>query len=171
MSLTAAERQRKRRQLRDEGKHDSYRERQNEINTKCRDGQKSRNLKDGTSRKTVRRAVVRKRVLKCRALREATLTATSANSPLPFKSSVALGKATRRARLNSASCAAVHPKEENSRDPQAVRLLCRITCKGTIRQNTISTESVEAVKSFYQPDDIRRQAPGRKAGVTFCHLQ
>ena len=33
MPLTAAERQRKRRQkLRDEGKHDAYRDRQNEIN-------------------------------------------------------------------------------------------------------------------------------------------
>ena len=56
---------------------------------------------------------------------------------------------------SSASCAAVHPKEENSRHPQTVRLYAVSLAKeqsGRIPEHkgAISTESIEAAKSFYQ---------------------
>ena len=59
---------------------------------------------------------------------------------------------------SSASCAAVHPKE-NSRHPQTVRLYAVSLAKeqsGRIPEHkgAIFTESIEAAKSFYQRDDI-----------------
>ena len=90
------------------------------------------------------------------------LTATTpTNSNLPFKSAVALGKATTTAK-RAQHC--VLPSTRNRK--KAVIRKLRDVCQkrtplneqsGTAHEHKGVPETIEAVQSFYQRDDISRQ--------------
>ena len=101
-------------------------------------------------------------MIKCRALKKATLTATPTKSSLPFKSSMAFGKATTRARR------ALHRAQPSTRRRRTavIRKLCASYAVSPAKEQSgrmpehegaISMESIEAGKFFYQRDDISRQ--------------
>ena len=145
------------------------------MNSKFRVSQKSKELSlTKSARETLQeknRNAGRKRVQKYRALKRAATTPT--NSIRPFKSAVTLGKATTRAKR------ALHgalPSTPNRRKAviRKLRDVFQDTSPakeqpGSANENkpwALSAETIDSVQSFYQRDDISRQAPGRKDVVT-----
>ncbi|KAJ8277155.1 hypothetical protein GJAV_G00072040 [Gymnothorax javanicus] len=174
MPLTAAERQRKRRQrLRAEGNYDDYCKRQNEIKRKSRDAQKAREqmlpMSEQIKLVMERRELVKKRVIKHRALKRARAKMTPVGKASPaFNSPCALGKANLKAKR-----ALQHPLPQTPKRKKAV-----IKIEGDASQSpekdqatkrpvaALSEETIEAVRLLFARDNISRQAPAGKNVTT-----
>ena len=101
MPLTPAERQRRRRQKLKEGKYEEYKNRHRAIAQKSRDKKKDQLQRLCQQRRETvqrqQREATRKRVAKCRALKKEKENSV-ADSTLPFSSTIALARATARAK-------------------------------------------------------------------------
>lgn len=168
MALTAAERQKRRREkLKNEGKYENYKKKNRAEAKKSRD--KKRNdlakLPKSVQNKVKReiRENVRKRVEKCRA----KCQGPSSNVTTPFKNNKTLGKAVSRAkrslpmspRKKKAVIKKLFESEIGQTDtPSSPHI--------TDNSKRIPIETVTLVKQFYIQDDVSRQAPGRKDVTT-----
>ena len=174
MALTAAERQRKRRQkLKEEGKYEDYKKKNKAEAEKSRTKNKQTVAKFPqlmqAKIKKQSRENVKRRVAKCRALkREKDVPLDPAS--LPYKNSSALGKATARAKRSL-------PSTPRRRKAVVRRLFltevsdnCPPSTSTTThtRSTALPTATAQQVHQFYERDDISRQAPGRKDVITVC---
>ncbi|CAB3988659.1 Hypothetical predicted protein [Paramuricea clavata] len=160
MALTAAERQRRRREkLKQQGKYEEYKSHHREIAQKSRDKKKDMLENLSQQRREIfqreQREATRKRVAKCKALKKEK-EKESVVTP-PFVSAVAFSRATAKRALKNAlpksprRRKAVHRKlYESELDGSSISS----STDSPKRSDALSDELVELVQTFYQRDDI-----------------
>lgn len=169
MALTAAEKMKRHRQkLKDQGKYDDYKKKHKEEAQKYREKKKKQlsklrqelreDLKSEERRKT------RERVAKCRALKK---TQNENQSPTVYRSVKSLGKATNRVKKSL-------PQSPRKRIVVVRKLFETFVGDSSSQESNsqksntlaLSPETIDLVKSFYERDDVSRQAPGLKDVTT-----
>jgi hypothetical protein len=166
MMLTASQRQAKRRQkLKDENLYEDYKRKEalRKRLKRAENKKKERELPAGEQAKiqAVRRKQIRERVAKHRAAKN--LNVNTPTSPA-FKTTQALGRAVSKAKRALIPSLPTTPKRKQAVWQSLVRKYGESPVAETTptRSTAISEETQKTVQTFYQRDDISRQAPGRK---------
>lgn len=172
MVLTDAERQKRRREkLKNKGQYADYLKKHAEYSRKCHLRQqcalRQLTLSEQKVIKTNKRERTRERVRKCRALKAARQETAKENGvqPVVFNSAEALAKAMARAKKALQSALPRSPRR-NEIVRQKLFPATVVSVKQTRRTSAVSENTVSLVKKFYERDDVRRIAPGRKDFMT-----
>ncbi|KAG8191919.1 hypothetical protein JTE90_007719 [Oedothorax gibbosus] len=170
--LTAAERQRKRREkLKKDGQYEEYKKKHSLLMKKHRQvkADKVSKLPVAVQKelKELEKKKVRERVAKCRRNKSVKQPAENKSSPCKiYKSTSALGKAVARARRALPNS----PRHKEIVVRQLFSSECNIdlttsfnSSKSTSNHaNAINSDTKIKIEEFYERDDISRMAPGRK---------
>ncbi|KAG8180664.1 hypothetical protein JTE90_020890 [Oedothorax gibbosus] len=174
--LTAAERQRKRREkLKKDGQYEEYKKKHSLLMKKHRQvkADKVSKLPVAVQKelKELEKKKVRERVAKCRRNKSVKQPAENKSSPCKiYKSTSALGKAVARARRalpNSPRHKEIVVRKLFSSECNIDLTTSFNSSKSTSNHaNAINSDTKIKIEEFYERDDISRMAPGRKDVVT-----